>query len=181
VANDIAAQHVFDNYRSRKAHNTLSRQDDDLMRFAEFLNVVRLNSGASLEGMLRDTDLSLYPECWQGVTWGLVRRFVEWLFQQGFSIGSSNVRLSTVKIYSKLATQAGVIQPTEYAMIRIVGGYRFAEGKHADETREKTRTGTKKAQPVEIKPSQVKRLKDHPESPQGRRDRLLVCLLADLG
>jgi hypothetical protein len=50
----------------------------------------------------------------------LVAAFVQWQLSQGYAIGSINVRLSTIKTYAKLASQAGALHPTEYAMIRTV-------------------------------------------------------------
>lgn len=44
-----------------------------------------------------------------------------------------------------------------------------------------TRKGDKKAEPVSISPEQAKALKDQPDTPQGRRDALLMCLLLDHG
>lgn len=37
AANRAAARHVFDDYRQRKAANTLRRQDAGLLLFAEYL------------------------------------------------------------------------------------------------------------------------------------------------
>jgi hypothetical protein len=59
--------------------------------------------------------------------------------QEGYAIGSINVRLSTVKKYAQLATQAGAIFPTEYALIKTVAGFRHAEGRNVDQAHEKTR------------------------------------------
>ena len=44
-----------------------------------------------------------------------------------------------------------------------------------------TRKGAKKAQPVALTPDQAARLKAQPDTPQGRRDALLLCLLLDHG
>ena len=55
-------------------------------------------------------------------------------------------------------------------------------GRNADRSRGVTRKGTKKAQPVSINPTQAQTLKTMPDdSPQGRRDALLMCLLLDHG
>ena len=44
-----------------------------------------------------------------------------------------------------------------------------------------TRKGAKKAQPVSLTPEQAARLKAQPDTPQGRRHVLLLCLLLDHG
>jgi integrase len=50
-----------------------------------------------------------------------------------------------------------------------------------DRARTPTRKGAKKAQPVPLTPEQAARLKAQPDTPQGRRDTLLLCLLLDHG
>jgi integrase len=167
-AADVAAgKRVFDTYRSRLAEHTRRRQDTDLVTFATFLVAVGADAG----------ELVSDPASWAGVTWGLVAAFVEWQLQQGYAIGSINVRLSTVKAYAKLATKAGIIGGDAYAQIALVAGYRYREGTRIDKTRETTRKGRKKAAPVPISRAQALRLKDQADP----RDRLLMCLLLDHG
>jgi hypothetical protein len=96
------------------------------------------------------------------VTWGIVEGFIKWQLQQGYSIGSINVRLSTVKTYCRLATQAGTIDPTEYALIRSVTGYAYKEGLNIDQTRDTTRLGSKKSEAVSLTPAQIRDLKKQP-------------------
>ena len=93
---------------------------------------------------------------------------MKWQLDEGYSVGSVNVRLSTVKTYCKLAAQAGTLDRSEYAMIRAIEGYRRKEGKHVDETRQETRRGTKKAQPVVLTQTQADRLKvEHSDDGRG--------------
>lgn len=176
AANQAAAAHTFADYHRRKARHTRRRQQADLALFAEFL----ANAGGEPGNLFED------PESWQGITWGLVKAFVEWQLSEGYAIGSINVRLSTVKTYAKLAARAGMIDPAALALIRTVEGYRAAEGKRVDEARAAadlpTRTGHKKATATPLTPDQAQRLKSaHTDDPQGRRDRLLMCLLLDHG
>lgn len=96
-------------------------------------------------------------------------------------MGSINVRLSTVKAYARLATKAGALSPEELAMIRTVAGYAHKEARRIDERRETSRRGSKKSSAVRISQKQAKKLKAQPDTPQGRRDALLMCLLLDHG
>ena len=108
--------------------------------------------------------------------------FVKWLLNQGYSLASVNNRLSAVKVYARLAAKAGILSPTEQALIREVRGYGRTEGKRVDELREQTRVGHKKEEAIVLTAVQARQLKtQHPPTPQGIRDRLLVCLLLDLG
>ena len=177
AANHAAAQHVFDEYRSRRAQNSLRAQDADLDLFASYLYEmgVRLSSHPGKS-----------PGAWQGITWGLITGFVHWMLNSGYSIASINRRLSTVKKYAGLAFQAGAIDATEHALIRQVKGYTHKEGQHIDEKREdtgvETRVGSKKADPVRITFEQARQLKaGNQDTPQGLRDALLMCLLLDHG
>ncbi|NLF76831.1 MAG: site-specific integrase, partial [Chloroflexi bacterium] len=171
AANRTAAQHVFEDYRSRKSDNTLHRHRADLARFAVFLAQAGLVAG----------DLLGDPAAWEGITWGIVEAFRNWMTQQGDAVNSINARLSTVKTYAKLAAKAGVISDQEHALIRTVSGYSSKEGRRIDERREQTRRGAKKAAAVRITDRQASALKSQPDTPQGRRDALLMCLLLDHG
>src|SRR5256885_2347642 len=67
-------------------------------------------------------------------------------------------------------------------MIKMVSGYRHKEGRNVDAKRVQTRReGAKKAEAVPISPEQVRALKEQSDTPQGRRDALLMCLLLDHG
>jgi integrase len=122
------------------------------------------------------------PAAWHGVTWGLVEGFVRWLLNQGYSVASINNRLSAVKVYARLAARAGVLAAEEHALIREVRGYGGTEGKRVDARRTKSRVGHKKDEALVLTAEQARLLKSrHAPTPQGIRDRLLICLLLDLG
>ena len=175
VANQYAARDVFSDYRARKAANTLRQQDGGLALFADYL------WAAGIPHPPTAGDLARAPAAWAGVTWGLVSKFRDWLLTRGYAIGSVNLHLTTLRTYAGLAMQAGVIPAGECAAIRAVRGYGRTEGKHVDSARAPTRKGAKKAQPVSLTPEQAARLKAQPDTPQGRRDALLLCLLLDHG
>lgn len=172
TANRMAASHRFEDYRSRHAAETLRRQDADLALFAQFLLTLGMKTG----------DLAFDAQTWQGITWGLVEAFVKWQLKNSYAIQSINVHLSTVKTYSRLAFQAGVISAEEHALIRAVKGYSVKEQRRVDQRRQPNiRRGLKKAAPIRLSPEQVSSLKLQPTTPQGRRDALLMCLLLDHG
>jgi integrase len=177
LANRAAVGSVFIDYRVRRAANTLRRQDADLALFAEYLHLI----GLPVEAL----KLATHGESWQGITFGLVEGFQRWQLQQGYAIGSVNVRLSTIKVYAALAFKAGVVSAAEHALIRMVKNYTHKEGKRVDEKRAEaevsTRHGAKKAIAVSLTRAQAQRLKEQPDTPQGRRDALLMCLLLDHG
>lgn len=190
AANQQAARGAFGDYLARKADNTIRRQAADLARFADFLDrvgeQVEQRLGSALAEFAQDVaDFPNGPEpdasAWYGVTWGLVEAFRNWMVMEGDAMGSINVRLSTVKTYAKLATRAGALSAEENALIRTVTGYSHKEARRVNERRQASRRGAKKETAVHIGVELAKELKNQPDTPQGRRDALLMCLLLDHG
>lgn len=211
AANRAAVDSLFADYRQRRAQKTIRTQTAALLLWVQYLEEVGAAGALLAEASdwvlagFDEEELSLMdeyaqsqhvplpiiygahygqhvPAAWQGVTWGLVEGFVKWLLNQGYSLASVNNRLSAVKVYTRLAAKAGVISPAEQALIREVRGYGRTEGKRVDEIREQTRVGHKKAEALVLTAVQARQLKtQHPPTPQGSRDRLLLCLLLDLG
>ena len=188
AANQVAAEHTFKDYLSRRSGNTIKAQGFDLAVFAEYLKAAKVIVAAE--------QLQTAPGAWQGMTWGLVQGFVKWQLQQGHATASINRRLSTVKTYAKLAAQADAITANELALIQTVKGYGGKEAKRINEKRQeegqKTRkhrknykgsgTGYKKADHVSITDDQASALRAQPlDTPQGRRDAVLMTLLLDHG
>ncbi len=178
AANQWAASQVFVDYRSRKAQNTLTRQGNDLALFAKCLADVGIEVG----------DLATDSTAWSVITWGLVEGFKRWQLEAGYSVSSVNVRLSTIKTYAKLALKAGTLDKSEYALIRAVSGYDGKEARRINEQRRAVdlptrfeRSGAKKADNTAITRQQADSLKAQPNTAQGRRDCLLMCLLLDHG
>jgi integrase len=175
IANNIAARGAFADYKARKAANTTRRQSADLALFSEYLASTGLKVG----------DFENNPEAWRGITWGLLEGFIRWQLAKGYAVGSVNVRLATVKGYARLALKAGCLSATEFAMMMTVKGYSHKEALHIDERRQNdevaTRKGAKKAVAVSLTPDQAARLMTQPETPQGRRDALLMTILLEHG
>ncbi|MBI3960251.1 MAG: site-specific integrase [Chloroflexi bacterium] len=144
-----------------------------MVTFADYLSAVGVNVTAAA--------LATEPATWAGLTWGLVKGFAAWMLKEGYAVGSINRKLSSVKVYAKLAAQAGALTAEDAALIRSVSGYGGKEGKRIDERRDVTRVGGKKENHVTLTVEQVKELKTQPDTAQGRRDALLPALLFDLG
>lgn len=186
LANHYAAHAAFGEYAGRRSARTLTAHRGDLAAFAIFLEeagFLRLPTVDRQAAILaHGAALQQSAAPWAGVTWGLVAGFVRWMVANGYAIGTVNRRLSTVKTYAKLAAKAGAVERSELAMIKDVSGYGHKEGRHLDAKRSRTRTGHKKAQHVRLSLADADRLKAmQPNTPQGRRDRLLLCLLLNHG
>jgi integrase len=211
AANRAATDYIFADYRQRRAKKTIRTQTAALLLWVQYLAEVgaagELLAEAEDWAMTHFDDTGLgelikyaesqqcslpiiygahycqyMPAAWQGVTWGLVEGFVKWQLHHGYSLASVNNRLSAVKVYVRLAAKAGVIPPAEHALIREVRGYGSTEGKRVDEVREQVRVGHKKEEAIVLTAEKARQLKtQHPPTPQGVRDRLLICLLLDLG
>jgi len=173
AANHYAGRTAWTDYQSRLDPATIDRQHSDLALWSLYLEDVGVSVAVA--------DLMSRPEIWTGTTHGLIRGFVQWMLLDGYSIGTVNIRLSTVRTYARLAATVGAIPATELALIAQVRGYNHAHGQNVDAQRARTRKGAKKAQPVPISAPERQRLKQQPHTPQGRRDALLMCLLLDHG
>ena len=211
VANLAAANYLFADYLQRRAEKTIRTQHAALQLWVQYLSELgaasQLLAGAETwasayfskkekqaiaeRGKKQANPLPIIygayfcqrePAAWIGVTWGLAEGFVHWLLQQGYSVSSVNNRLSAIKVYVRLAAKAGAISPTEHALIQEVRGYSATEGNRIDKARPAARVGYKKEEAIVLEAKQARRFKsEHPPTPQGIRDRLLVCLLLDLG
>ena len=174
AANRAAAGGIFADYVSRRSQNTLRRQRADLRLFADFL----ARAGVQVNG---DT-LQEQAHLWRGITWGIIEAYKQWMLGEGYAVGSVNVRLSTIRTYARLAFKAGAISPDEHAQIRQVAGFSRKEARRVNQKRDQTRVGEKKAEATRLNPEQANALKnDQPDTPQGRRDALMMCLLLDHG
>lgn len=169
LADQYIADSTFVRYRERKAPDTVRRHRADLDLFTMYLR--------QIPGLVAVGDLYADPAAWSGITRGLVEGFVQWQLRQGYAISSVNMRLATVKLYCKLAQGAGTLSEGYAAMIRTVMGYRGREGKRIDAQRPITRVGDKKAEHTPLSVAQAQALAKQPDTPQGHRDRVLMCLL----
>ena len=146
TADQFARAGVFADYQAR-APNTLRRQLADLTTFADYLTAVKFYAAADGQA----EQLYSNPAAWAHITYGVIVAFREWMLQQGYAVGTVDLKLSTVRQYAKLAFQAGALDAGQHALIRTVSGYQFKEQKRVDEKRSAdgrtTRKGAKKANP----------------------------------
>ena len=176
AANAAAKSRTFSGYLLEKSPNSLRAQRNDLQRLANFLHTLQ----PSLE--LDGNTLQSTPAAWQGFTYGLLEAFKLWLLQEGFALRTVNRTLSTVRTYAKLAGRGDYIDSAEIQKIQTVHGIAHKNSATVNEKRDITRIGDKKAQHVSISHEVAKRLKlNHPTTPIGKRDKLLMCLLLNHG
>jgi integrase len=174
-ANAAAAQAVFRLYQERQPSNTQRAQRAALANFAAFMR----------EGSIAAPGLYSDPMAWSGITWGLVQGFQQWLLQQGYAVKSCNDKVSVVRTYMALANQAGAVPDGEILRLRTIRGFTRRESIDLDERRTKneipTRRGKKKESATQISDEQARQLCRSNNTPQGRRDAVIMCLLLDHG
>src|SRR5229473_2662252 len=186
VAERVTRSQKFADYQQMKAKNTQLRQQHDLQLFSTYLAQMQITRTAD--------DLYTDAQAWQGMNAGLLEGFKAWMLKEGYAIGSINIRLATIRKYCELAHVSGVISAQELAMLKLVKGYRYSEGRNIDQDRKdrglSTRVGTKKTAPTPVSTRQALRLKDEttkPLQPRTRahdklletRDALLMCLMIE--
>ncbi|NTU78425.1 MAG: site-specific integrase [Chloroflexales bacterium] len=172
AADRAASSALFAEYHRQLAAHTRSAHDQDLARCALYLADVGVAVGA----------LAAEPAAWSGFTWGLVEGFKRWMLREGYALATLNRTLATVRSYVRLAAQAGAVPAEQATLIAAVKGYGRKQGRNLDADRPVSRRGVKKAQAVALSLAHARALKDQPtDTPQGRRDALLICLLLDHG
>jgi integrase len=179
VANQHATANIFDDYRHEQAlkKNTLKAHGQALTRYAAYLAAAGVIPAADVS----DTAEALYatPTAWRGTTHGLVKGFRNFEFNEGQALKSINDRLSVVKVYCALAFTAGVIPEGEHAAIRLVKGYRLANGADLNKQREISRVGDKKETAVVIPAQAARNLLDeacYSSDATGARDFALMAV-----
>ena len=189
AANEAAARAVFAIYQARRPENTRRAQRAALAVFADYMRA----EGVAVPDLYQD------PAAWLGIGWGLVQGFQFWMLKQGYSVKTVNDRVSIVKTYMAMANQAGIIPDGEILRLQTLRGYTRKEAVDTDRARAEqgldTRKGAKKAAATLLTDDQARKLKNQPpmsrpgstntpqggQTPQGRRDALLMCLLLDHG
>lgn len=201
IANGMAQDNVFGEHLQYKSEETKKSYKAALKLFSQALGEIGINR--SVDNLMDD------PEAWRGVTWAIVKGYRDVLMNGGlnkmakdkdtgemveavdkngqpiplfFAVSSVNQRLSIVRKMADLAGQADVIPTEEQLKIRGVKGYTSKTGKRADETREAARISNQKDASNFLTKQQVSQLLESlPETPQGRRDQLMLAMLAYLG
>lgn len=175
-ADAVAASWTLDDFRQKKSAATIRAHNSDLKIFAQYLT----------DALKQEVDWRPFasdPLAWQEITWGIVETFKVWVLNQGYAIPSVNRALSTIKCYAGQAFRSKAISAEQIALIKSVKSYTRNDGINVDKKREVVRRETaKKAISVHLSEESIRLLKhEHPDTPQGRRDKLLMCILLDLG
>ncbi len=162
----------FQEYHEKSTPNTRDRQRFDLLNFTAYL------AGT---GVSRTVD-QLYHDAhaWTGISEPLVFGYRAWLRQEGYAIGTINMRLSTIRAYCALAWKVGALSEQDYKLIQTVKSYNMKEGCTIDAARAEqglpTRKSTKKAMPAPVSTGKAQRLKHettHPARKRRQRDVIL--------
>ncbi len=175
-ANHAAAREIFTQYRSNLAEQTRRAQDADLTRWSRYL----AEMGMSNSHVAWNSE----PRYWAHVSWGLIEGFLQWQSNASYSLATIARSLATIRAYCIQAARAGFISHEALALIKTVRSPspNSRAGRNKDSERPVTRRGAKKAAPTPITREQARRLRnDHHDTPVGRRNALLLCLLLDHG
>lgn len=193
VADQFTDAVKWNDFLQSKATNTLKAYEADLDRFSNFMRSI---------GVLYSPDGSEYmakKSAWDDITPGLVVAFREWMMKQGYAVATVNRSLAAVKGFARLAGKnqseqiITEIRPDGVEFQRKVvtflsdaKGYGHKAARNNDERRAKegikTRRGYKKPNKgVILTEEQAAQLLNRPQTPQGRRDAVLMAILLDHG
>lgn len=193
LADAASSAAAFEDYHRESPPNSQRRHRADLLLLTRYLVAIKFYtvsptaSADQQEAAIRQYADALYndPAQWARFTFGIIDGFKRWQLQQGYALASINARLATVKRYAALAANADIIEADAAAKIATVKGYAYGKRANVDADRaaagQPTRISSKKAKAVPLTKAQRAALKKQPDTPQGRRDQLLMCLLLDHG
>jgi hypothetical protein len=145
--------------------------------FADFLatNAVSMPAAQELLNSLA---------AWQVVTAGMVEGYKWWLIENHYRANTVNNRLGYIKRMAKAAFDAGHLSAKHKVEIEDIEDVSPQQGHNIEKRRHSLGVGgisTRKTEYNPISAEQCFALKtNHPDTPQGRRDRVMMCLfLAD--
>jgi integrase len=176
AADAFVRENRFTERQGRKAWNTVRKEIAALSDFMAFLGTA---------GIDLDFHLAEEPRLWSAITFGLAESFLIWERHQGYAIKTLNDHLDVIKLYAKLAHQAGFQTADQLLAIQHIPRIRGAEAERIDAARDrahtKTRRGSKKAEPTFLAREEFAALLQRPaERPQGQRDLVAILLMYDL-
>ncbi|GAC1565914.1 MAG: hypothetical protein NVS3B14_05320 [Ktedonobacteraceae bacterium] len=176
VADDYARDNVFTERQEAKAWNSVHKEIAALSNFMVFL---RQSADLSLSFHLAEE-----PRLWQAVTFGLVKLFLRWMQMKGYRIKTINDHLDVIKLYARMAHDAGFQTADQLLSITHIPRIRGAQAERIDAAREQrdipTHVGHKKADPTFLEDEEFQALLHRPDTPQGWRDRVAILLMYDL-
>ena len=179
LADNYARRAKVEDYKKDSTANTWRSKEAAMRVFAQFLATLP-TVAPSAEELLNK------PESWAHIGHGLVVGFKQWMLAQGYSVGTVNSRLTAVRTLANLAFEAGYLSNEQNTLIAGVKSISYSKGINIDNNRRAegipVRVGAKKAEHTKLTPAQRAMLKTaHKDTPQGRRDRVMMCLLLDHG
>ena len=183
AADSYVRRNIFTERQERKAWNTIRKEIAALADFMTFLNQVEQVSrdqSQDAETHVLFLHLAEEPRLWTAITFGLVKLFLAWEQQQGYAIKTINDHLDIIKLYARLAQQAGYQTADQMLAIKHIARIRGAEADRIDAIRVQTRRGQKKSDPTFLDRREYQKLLNRPDTPQGWRDRVAILLMYEL-
>ncbi len=175
-ADEYVRSNVFTERQQTKAWNSVRKEIAALSNFMQFLQE---SADLSLSFHLAEE-----PHLWQAITFGLVKLFLRWMQLKGYRIKTINDHLDIIKLYARLAHDAGFQTADQLISITNIPRIRGAQGERIDIEREQqeipTHVGYKKPEPTFLEQEEFQALLSRPNTPQGWRDLVAILLMYDL-
>ena len=175
-ADEYVRNNVFTERQQTKAWNSVRKEIAALSNFMQFLQE---SADLSLSFHLAEE-----PHLWQAITFGLIKLFLRWMQLKGYRIKTINDQLDVIKLYARLAHDAGFQTADQLISITNIPRIRGVQGERIDSEREQqeipTHVGHKKAEPTFLEQEEFQALLNRPDTPQGWRDLVAILLMYDL-
>ena len=128
AADEYVRNNVFTERQQTKAWNSVRKEIAALSNFMQFLQET---ADLSLSFHLAEE-----PHLWQAVTFGLVKLFLRWMQLKGYRIKTINDHLDVIKLYARLAHDAGFQTADQLISITNIPRIRGAQAERIDIERE---------------------------------------------
>src|SRR5689334_1733313 len=175
-ADEYVRHNLFSEIQLTMAWNSVRKEIAALSNFMQFLQE---SADLSLSFHLAEE-----PHLWQAITFGLVKLFLRWMQLKGYRIKTINDHLDVIKLYARLAHDAGFQTADQLISITNIPRIRGAQSERIDIEREAqeipTHVGHKKAEPTFLEQEEFQALLNRPDTPQGWRDLVAILLMYDL-
>ncbi|GCE18571.1 tyrosine-type recombinase/integrase [Dictyobacter kobayashii] len=166
----MAEDSILEKYQKERTKETLRRQQHDISLFQNFLH----EKGIEAKNMAS----SLNP--WKNISSKILQEYIQWQLEKGYALQSITIHLATVKVYCRLACKAEILDLETLKQIEKIKGFQKGSSNFVGH-RKITRIGLKKETAANLTDKDVDRLKNQPDTVQGHRDSLIICLLLDQG
>lgn len=168
---------LFAAHNQKLSFRSVKTYESYLRKFSDFL------VGSGRKNVPDADELYSSPAAWHGITADIIRSFRDHLIGCAYSPATVTGAIHIVRKYARLAASVGVVSAEESSKIGLIRcAVHDTEYQASDKRQQEGRNIKRKhSEMIALTSEQCGKLKAHCDldTPQGRRDFLIICLLLD--